>query len=635
MSLRNGPLVLRSSVLSPWLAGALLFAVVSTHAFDLLPERITFGLSAMMLFLFAWQAAPWLATGRERIACIGSFLGAVLLQALPEILRPSASSAYEFAWRTNLVMSGWSFVLSLIPLQTNATPSVPSRNHNWFSPALLISATFAALAGVHFAVRGRFAIVIDEVLYLLQSTLLREPGYTRAIDPPLAPFFLTRQSYLLQGRLNGQYPPGWPLFLCFFKQLGLRWLAPVCAGVLAVALVYFLGKRLRSHRVGFLAAALLATSYWFIFSASTYYSHTLSMACGLAAACLLLLSETKDVRLGLLWWTAAGLALGAAVITRPLTGVGLGLSLWAWIVLRRKIRGPRIFAMCLAMSLGAAVPLVFLFHYNRIATGHPFLFGYQVANGTLHNMGFGQRGMIVYGPGGNPVALAENFGPKLAIFHFFHMLRSVSVEFIPAFVLAPLMLIAARYKIEFYWAKVSTFLFLPVFHFFYYFAGPRFCIELLPFLLLAVAILVTEIHSRDKRVGQSIGCFLLLGSVLASATHLREDYKVFHNGFRPYFEAIADLHRQKGDLLVFVDDQPTASSAVPPGYQVLFEALSWFSVDTFPGSVIVARDLGPQNSKLTERWPEHYAVRIRNEGIGKKPQRPTLVPLETALRAQR
>jgi len=525
-------------------------------------------------------------------------------------------------------MSGWSFILSLIPLQREDTSGTPSRDRNTERLFLLLIALFVALTGIHFAIRDRYAVVVDEVLYLLQGKLLLEPGYTRAIDSSVTPFFVTRQSYVLDGRLNGQYPPGWPLFLALFEELGLRWFTPICVGLLAVTFVYLLGKQLRSPDVGLLAATLLSTSYWFLFSASTYYSHTLSMALGLAAAWHLVRAEGKPSHSRFLWWTVAGIELGTAMVTRPLTGMALTFSLWIWIVLRGTVHGQDIVKMTFAAGLGSVAPLLFLLHYNHMATGSPLLFGYHVANGALHDLGFGQRGMIVYGAGGDPKALVETFTPGLAALHLSSTLRSVSVEFVPAFIIVPLLILALRYKVSIHWRSATAFLILPVLHFFYYFSGPRFYVELLPFLLLATAMIVSDIKTKDRRVGQLIVCFLLAGNVFFSGHWLRQDYVVFRERFKPYLDVIVDLHRQKGNVLVFVKDVPDRVSGIPRGHEVLFETLSWFNVDRFPGSVIVARDLGAQNAELTKRWPDHYPVRVSNEGIVRKPQRPSVAPLE-------
>ncbi len=617
-----------SRILSPCLTGTLLFVLVGAHVWGVLPVKAIFLLSAIVLLRLAFQAAPRLSSKRERTIATALFTGAVLLQALPEVLHARATSLYEFGWRTSVAMSGWSFILSLIPLQREDTTGTPSGDRNTERLFLLLIALFVALTGIHFAIRDRYAVVVDEVLYLLQGKLLLEPAYTRAIDPSVASFFVTRQSYVLDGRLNGQYPPGWPLFLALFEALGLRWFTPICLGLLAVTFVYLLGKQLRSPDVGLLAAALLSTSFWFLYSSSTYYSHSLSMALALAAAWHLLRAERQPSLRRLLWWAVAGIELATAMVTRPLTGIALTSSLWIWIVLRGTVHGLDIVKMTFAVCLGSVAPLLFLLHYNHMATGSPLLFGYHVANGPLHDLGFGQRGMIVYGAAGDPTALVETFTPALAALHLSTTLRSVSVEFVPAFIIAPLLVLALRYKVSIHWRSASAFLVLPVLHFFYYFSGSRFYVELLPFLWLATAMVVNDIKTKDGRVGQLLLCFFLTGNVFFSGLWLHEDYVVFRERFKPYIDVIVDLHRQKGNVLVFVKDVPDRVSGIPRGHEVLFEALWWFNVDRFPGSVIVARDLGAQNAELTKRWPDHYPVRISNEGTKRKPQRPSVVPLK-------
>jgi hypothetical protein len=217
-------------ILPPCLAGSLLFVLLGARAWDVLSVRTIFVLSTIALLFLAFPAAARLSSPHERTLATALFGGAVLLQALPELLHPQGTSLYEFGWRTSVVMSGWGFILSLIPLQREDTFVTPFVDRNRGRLLLLLAALLGALTGIHFAIRDRYAIVVDEVLYLLQGKLLLEPGYTRAIESSLAPFFVTSQSYVLNGRLNGQYPPGWPLFLALFDELGLRWFAPVGGG---------------------------------------------------------------------------------------------------------------------------------------------------------------------------------------------------------------------------------------------------------------------------------------------------------------------------------------------------------------------------------------------------------------------
>jgi hypothetical protein len=140
--------------------------------------------------------------------------------------------------------------------------------------------------------------------------------------------------------------------------------------------------------------------------------------------------------------------------------------------------------------------------------------------------------------------------------------------------------------------------------------------------MVGMALILDALAQKNTNVVRWAIAFLIVGNLLFAAKGLWTE-RNWYAELKPYFSGIEDLQRQKGKLLVFVDDK-TPISKVP----VLFDALVWFDVDSFPGDVIVARDLGGNDVRLIAEWPDHFPVRLVTEGIGTGPgQRPTFVPL--------
>jgi hypothetical protein len=106
----------------------------------------------------------------------------------------------------------------------------------------------------------------------------------------------------------------------------------------------------------------------------------------------------RPLRRDLAMTAVGGLALGWAMMTRPLTGLAHGM-IWGmtWLALLaealwwrapERVRPGRLLARLGAALAGLTLPaLIFLF-YNRATTGHALRLGYQASNPLLHRLGF-------------------------------------------------------------------------------------------------------------------------------------------------------------------------------------------------------------------------------------------------------
>ena len=190
---------------------------------------------------------------------------------------------------------------------------------------MLVLAVIIAAGMIASRVFENMAHLEDEFAYLWQAKVmaggklsLPSPDYPTKF---LVPFVIDHQ-----GERFGKYPLGWPAALSLAIRIGMKnWINPILAG-LAIWLIYQLGKKVASERVGVLSAILLGTSPIFLIQASTLLSHTWSLV--LAAGFMLFWMDTiqRDDQFTD-WWKAviSGLCLGLVGLTRPLTMVGLSI----------------------------------------------------------------------------------------------------------------------------------------------------------------------------------------------------------------------------------------------------------------------------------------------------------------------
>jgi hypothetical protein len=116
------------------------------------------------------------------------------------------------------------------------------------------------------------------------------------------------------------YSPGLPMAMAVFERLGGRdavFLVVPLFGGLAVWATYLMGTRLAGKAVGLSAAILLATSPAFLNQLLNPMSDVPVTAWWASALALLLAPETSGARMDRWTSLAAGLAVGAAILTRP------------------------------------------------------------------------------------------------------------------------------------------------------------------------------------------------------------------------------------------------------------------------------------------------------------------------------
>ncbi|HET9233741.1 MAG TPA: glycosyltransferase family 39 protein [Candidatus Eisenbacteria bacterium] len=247
----------------------------------------------------------------------------------------------------------------------------------------VFGAALAALIG--FVLLRDQVVTDDEYVYLFQSHLLLE-GHASAAPPPLALFFTNTVIGLQEGRWFGQYPPGHPLVLAPALLLGEPRLMPILLVGLNVFLTGLLVGRIMGSGWGIAAALLLVTSPLFLLTGGTLLSHgTAYFALVLGTYGALRVSESG----GWAWSLVCGAGIGLLVLTRPWTGVTLGIfpGLWLWRAARSREDNRVLWPALLVLFASA----VFFLLYNREQTGHPLLTGYDAIRrgGGQIEFGFG------------------------------------------------------------------------------------------------------------------------------------------------------------------------------------------------------------------------------------------------------
>jgi hypothetical protein len=358
-----------------------------------------------------------------------------------------------------------------------------------------------------------------------------------------------------------------------------------------------LARRCASRFVGVIAAALLATHFLFLGYASRYLSHVAAMAAIVSGAWLLFTPSSASARRRVIEGVLAGLFIGIAVTIRPVTGIALGLSLWLWLLSSRGWRAMR--GTTLLLALGAVIPGVVFLLYNEYTNGSPFRLGYSAAQGHLNDLGFGSRGVMLYDaqgqlvPGAQPFTLIDAFRYEAQ-----DVLWPLMRDATPLFSILPLIAVAYAYRLRFRWATIAAFAVLPLANFFYFGNGERLYLELLPFVMVGAALIVARVWESDAVAGRALTVFLLGAGVAASATSgaatLRARVRQPSDG-TILTRQILDAQRTRGPMLVFVRNAPLS--------EPLFIALSPLNFGQFPGRIVVARDLGPENAALICRLP--------------------------------
>lgn len=215
----------------------------------------------------------------------------------------------------------------------------------------------------------------DERAYLLQAGHFA----TGELAEPLAPdpaLYEQRQVYIdLEGdRRFSKYPPGTAAALAPFVKIGLPWLGPAVACILAMlGLLRWAGQRLKDP---YLAVLLCVASPLYVLAAQSYQSELFTLPAAIwAFVGLDRWREGGSARAAL----SIGALVGWVVLCRPLTGLVLALALAAGLWRGRTNGAGLVRARGILFACLGGIPFLLVTgYYNHALTGDSLLSPYQL-----------------------------------------------------------------------------------------------------------------------------------------------------------------------------------------------------------------------------------------------------------------
>lgn len=413
---------------------------------------------------------------------------------------------------------------------------------------LLVTAVFAF---------ARRPLLIDSVIQWFQAQIFAS-GRLYAEAPPDEAFFAVQHMLVDGGRWYSQYPPGHSALLGLGAALGAGWLVPVALSLGTALLLYGFTRRAYDLATARTTVVVLALAPFFWFMGASHMNHVSALFFVAAFLYLLVLWEGN----GSPWVLfGAGLAIGAAFLSRPLTALAVGIAL-APFVLARAWR-ERDARSVLAGALGALALVLVYLGYNAATTGDPLLPGYIKLWGADHGLGFHTT---PWGEMHSPLAGVRNELTDLAL------LSSLMFEGpVPALLPAGLLFAAGWASKEWDQRLMLGFLAIPLAYLFYWhrdaFLGPRYLYSGLAFLAPLTARGLLELFRRTAGrtlwkgaaltrvpVQSAAGMLLVLSFVYAAAYSTPRRFHVYRSGLASMKVDLAAEARAHsvGDAVVFV-----------------------------------------------------------------------------------
>ncbi|MGH7486315.1 MAG: ArnT family glycosyltransferase [bacterium] len=251
----------------------------------------------------------------------------------------------------------------------------------------------------------RMAHVQDSVTYVFQAKMLASgrlfgppPPVARVFDFESPPFIIVQH-----GKWAGVYSFGHPLALAIGAFFGVMWVVPPLLGGASIALLYAIGRKLYSARVGLLAAVLLASSPFFFMTSSEFMSHNTATFYLLASLFFLVITDRRPLVYGALSGLFFGLSFNARQMEAAALVLPFGLVLLSRVISREQRRSGAV-QIGGFVGAGAVMLLAFLL-FNYATRGGAFNTGYAAA-GFQNHIGFGGKHSVAMGIGNEQTQMA-------------------------------------------------------------------------------------------------------------------------------------------------------------------------------------------------------------------------------------
>lgn len=369
------------------------------------------------------------------------------------------------------------------------------RSDEWAWRGALAAVLAAVLVAASVFAFHRTPHLIDSVVQLFQARIFATGALT-APRPPEGGFFVTQHMLVDEAGWYSQYAPGHPALLAVGTAVGAAWLVPVVLSVGTALALHGAVERLWGAAVGRLTLLLAVVSPFFWFMGASFMNHVSALFC---VSLFLYLYVRWEESGGRPWALAAGAALGAAALSRPLTAVAVAVPFAGFALasgFRRRRGTAGALAPLLLAGIGFAATASLYLLYNARVTGDPFLPGYLKLWGEGHGLGFHASPW-----GGEHTALAglSNELLDLSLLNLF-LFEGPVPAFLPVGVAFALGWTTERWDRR----LLLAFLAVPGAYLFYWhrdaFLGPRFLYAGLAFLLPLTARSILEVLERLRGV---------------------------------------------------------------------------------------------------------------------------------------
>lgn len=167
---------------------------------------------------------------------------------------------------------------------------------------------------------SRTPVIHDESAYLLQAELFARFQWTGPGRP--IPEFFEQLHVLVDGVLASKYPPGNSLILALGVLVGLPGLPILILNACASALMFVLARRVAGGVVALLTWIVWESSFPMIYYHANYMSESVSALAWLVTWWGVMRWHQGD---GRRWLVATAGAVSWCMITRPVTGLALGI----------------------------------------------------------------------------------------------------------------------------------------------------------------------------------------------------------------------------------------------------------------------------------------------------------------------
>ncbi len=342
-----------------------------------------------------------------------------------------------------------------------------------------------ALAVGQFVFQG-YPTLLDEMAQLLHARFFLA-GRLAGLHPDPAAAWIIQNTLVTDAGWVSQYPPFHTALLSLALALGgLGFTGPLATLVLLLCTAA-IARRLLPEQPSIVrwGAVLAATSPFVLALGAGYLSHVTAAA--LSAAGLWAGLRARDGSAG--WALLAGLGAGALAATRPWTALVLSgfFTAGIWVPRWREGAGGRWLSVRMALAaVGVAPGGILLAAYNTRLFGAPLRFGYAVAQGPRHGLGWHDD------PWGNAYGPLESLGYTAADLlqlgvHLFETPIPATAAVGAFLLLAPRLGSGARILVA--WATLPVAANAVYWHHGYH-LGPRMLFEAAPAWILLTAISV-------------------------------------------------------------------------------------------------------------------------------------------------